>query len=86
MVAASAGINDGEHHAMELANLLHEWSLGGNVNLTLYNPISDSEFKRPFKSAVRLLVFRMNHDYLIVISSRSIHSSSLIFLFFSLVL
>jgi adenine C2-methylase RlmN of 23S rRNA A2503 and tRNA A37 len=50
----SAGINDGEHHAMELADLLCNWNLRGNVNLTLYNPISDSEFKRPFKASVSL--------------------------------
>ena len=53
-MAISAGINDGKHHAMELADLLYEWNLGGTVNLSLYNPILDSEFKRPFKSEVSL--------------------------------
>lgn len=47
-----AGVNDGEEHAMELADLLHQWRLGHHVNLIPYNPVSDSEFKRPYKSSL----------------------------------
>lgn len=51
-----AGINDGKEHAMELADLLHRWKLGHHVNLIPYNPVLDSDFKRPFKSS--LLAFQ----------------------------
>lgn len=47
-----AGVNDGEGHAMELADLLHRWKLGHHVNLIPYNPVSDSEFKRPYKASM----------------------------------
>eukprot|EP00250_Pteridium_aquilinum_P020066 c24687_g1_i1 orf=35-1303(+) len=47
-----AGINDGESHAMEFVDLLHRWKLGHHVNLIPYNPVSDSEFKRPYKKTV----------------------------------
>lgn len=47
-----AGVNDGQEHAMELADLLHRWRLGHHVNLIPYNPISDSDFRRPFKSSL----------------------------------
>ncbi|MCO5561193.1 hypothetical protein L7F22_014814 [Adiantum nelumboides] len=47
-----AGVNDGEEHAMELADLLHKWKLGHHVNLIPYNPVSDSAFKRPYKASM----------------------------------
>ncbi|KAH7431283.1 hypothetical protein KP509_08G040900 [Ceratopteris richardii] len=47
-----AGINDEEDHAMELADVLHKWKLGHHVNLIPYNPISDSEFRRPYKASM----------------------------------
>ncbi len=46
------GINDQKHHAEELANLLHHWELGRHVNIIPYNPVADSEFRRPRKQAV----------------------------------
>ncbi|KAL2649726.1 hypothetical protein R1flu_017854 [Riccia fluitans] len=50
------GVNDRPEHAEELANLLHHWKLGRHVNVIPYNPISDSEFRRPKKAAVMAFV------------------------------
>lgn len=50
--ALLAGINDSEHHAAELAELLHESGSGYHVNLIPFNPIEGSEYQRPSKRAV----------------------------------
>lgn len=47
-----AGINDKVEHAAELAELLHNWGSGYHVNLIPFNPIDDSEYRRPYKKAV----------------------------------
>ncbi|XP_078435768.1 radical SAM superfamily protein isoform X2 [Wolffia australiana] len=47
-----AGVNDGVEHAEQLAALLHEFSRGSHVNLIPFNPIEDSEFRRPYKKAI----------------------------------
>ncbi|XP_043712288.1 probable dual-specificity RNA methyltransferase RlmN [Telopea speciosissima] len=50
--ALLAGVNDKEEHAFELAELLHGWGRGHHVNLIPFNPIKDSEYRRPYKKAV----------------------------------
>ncbi|KAG6541657.1 hypothetical protein Mapa_016922 [Marchantia paleacea] len=50
------GVNDKPEHAEELASLLHHWKLGRHVNVIPYNPIADSEFRRPKKAAVMAFV------------------------------
>ncbi|KAL3702117.1 hypothetical protein R1sor_020139 [Riccia sorocarpa] len=50
------GVNDRPAHAEELANLLHHWRLNRHVNVIPYNPISDSDFRRPKKAAVMAFV------------------------------
>ncbi|KAI3439595.1 Radical_SAM domain-containing protein [Psidium guajava] len=50
--ALLAGVNDAEDHAVELAELLHEWGRGNHVNLIPFNPIDGSDYKRPSKKAV----------------------------------
>ncbi|XP_059666276.1 uncharacterized protein LOC132312060 [Cornus florida] len=47
-----AGVNDQVEHAIELAELLHEWGRGYHVNLIPFNPIEGSEYRRPYKKAV----------------------------------
>ncbi|OVA16513.1 Ribosomal RNA large subunit methyltransferase RlmN/Cfr [Macleaya cordata] len=47
-----AGVNDAIEHAVELAELLRAWGSGYHVNLIPFNPIEDSEFRRPYKKAV----------------------------------
>ncbi|KAA8539464.1 hypothetical protein F0562_026156 [Nyssa sinensis] len=47
-----AGVNDAVEHAIELADLLHEWGRGYHVNLIPFNPIEGSEYRRPYKKAV----------------------------------
>ncbi|KAK4707063.1 hypothetical protein R3W88_033361 [Solanum pinnatisectum] len=47
-----AGVNDSVKHAIELAELLHEWGRGHHVNLIPFNPIDGSEYKRPSKISV----------------------------------
>ncbi|XP_050386260.1 uncharacterized protein LOC126802651 [Argentina anserina] len=51
--ALLAGVNDAVEHARELAELLHQWGKGYHVNLIPFNPIEDSEYKRPSKRAVQ---------------------------------
>lgn len=48
-----AGVNDAVEHAIELAELLHEWGPGYHVNLIPFNPIEGSEFQRPYNKAVQ---------------------------------
>ncbi|XP_021910566.1 uncharacterized protein LOC110824287 [Carica papaya] len=50
--ALLAGVNDAIEHAIELAELLHEWGRGYHVNLIPFNPIEGSEYQRPYKKAV----------------------------------
>uniref|UniRef100_A0A2N9IMB0 Radical SAM core domain-containing protein n=1 Tax=Fagus sylvatica TaxID=28930 RepID=A0A2N9IMB0_FAGSY len=50
--ALLAGVNDKTEHAVELAELLHEWGRGYHVNLIPFNPIEGSDYKRPHKKAV----------------------------------
>ncbi|XP_059297394.1 uncharacterized protein LOC132050252 [Lycium ferocissimum] len=47
-----AGVNDSVEHAIELAELLHEWGRGHHVNLIPFNPIDGSEYKRPSRKSV----------------------------------
>ncbi|KAK4385417.1 putative dual-specificity RNA methyltransferase RlmN [Sesamum angolense] len=47
-----AGVNDAVEHAIELAELLHEWGPGSHVNLIPFNPIEGSEYQRPYKKSV----------------------------------
>lgn len=47
-----AGVNDTVEHAIELAELLHEWGRGYHVNLIPFNPIEGSEYRRPYRKAV----------------------------------
>ncbi|KAK4351391.1 hypothetical protein RND71_030704 [Anisodus tanguticus] len=51
-----AGVNDSVEHAIELAELLHEWGRGHHVNLIPFNPIDGSEYKRPSKKYVSAFV------------------------------
>ncbi|XP_052203858.1 uncharacterized protein LOC127809166 [Diospyros lotus] len=48
-----AGVNDTVEHAIELSELLHKWGRGYHVNLIPFNPIEDSEYRRPYKKRVR---------------------------------
>ena len=52
-LSLAAGVNDAVDHAIELAELLHKWGPGYHVNLIPFNPIDGSEFKRPYRKAVR---------------------------------
>ncbi|KAI3927647.1 hypothetical protein MKX01_042919 [Papaver californicum] len=47
-----AGVNDAVEHAVELAELLRAWGSGYHVNLIPFNPIEDTEFRRPYKKTV----------------------------------
>ncbi|KAL2940475.1 putative dual-specificity RNA methyltransferase RlmN [Bienertia sinuspersici] len=47
-----AGVNDSIEHAIELAQLLHQWGRGHHVNLIPFNPIEGSEYKRPYRKAM----------------------------------
>ncbi|KAL6580073.1 hypothetical protein OROMI_008097 [Orobanche minor] len=47
-----AGVNDTVEHAIELAELIHEWSPGYHVNLIPFNPVEGSEYQRPSKKSV----------------------------------
>ncbi|KAJ0101896.1 hypothetical protein Patl1_06401 [Pistacia atlantica] len=51
--ALLAGVNDSVEHAVELAELLHEWGRGHHVNLIPFNPIDGSDYKRPYRKAVQ---------------------------------
>lgn len=44
-------------HAKELAELLHQWGPGYHVNLIPFNPIDGTEYKRPYRKAVRVRLF-----------------------------
>lgn len=48
-----AGVNDSVEHAIELAELLHRWGRGHHVNLIPFNPIEGSEYRRPYRKAMR---------------------------------
>jgi adenine C2-methylase RlmN of 23S rRNA A2503 and tRNA A37 len=56
-----AGINDDKVHAEELAALLHACGGGYHVNLIPYNPVEGSEYKRPYRKAVRDLSQSSSH-------------------------
>ena len=49
-----AGVNDQKEHAKELASVLYKKNLASHVNLIPYNPVDDSDFKRPSKAAIDL--------------------------------
>jgi len=52
-----AGINDGPQHAEELAVLLkRHGNMRSHVNVIPWNPVDESEFKRPSKNNVRKFV------------------------------
>lgn len=59
----AAGVNDQREHAEELATLLHQWNLGRHVNIIPYNPIADSEFERPTKAKVSIILFKTDQVY-----------------------
>lgn len=48
-----AGVNDSPQLAEQLAKLLKRFDLRSHVNLIPWNPVDDSEFKRPDKAHVR---------------------------------
>ena len=48
-----AGVNDSPKLAEQLANLLKRFDLRSHVNLIPWNPVDESEFKRPDKAHVR---------------------------------
>ncbi|KAL8460243.1 hypothetical protein ACS0TY_031961 [Phlomoides rotata] len=50
----AAGVDDNVDH-VELAELLHKWGSAYHVNPIPFNPIEGSEYKRPYRKAVRLL-------------------------------
>ncbi|KAM4104473.1 hypothetical protein ACJW30_06G160300 [Castanea mollissima] len=50
--ALLAGVNDKTEHAVELAELLHQWGRSYHVNLIPFNPIEGSDYQRPHKKAV----------------------------------
>lgn len=83
-VFLSAGINDSEEHATELADLLHHWRLGYHVNLIPYNPISDSEFKRPSKKSVKNKYFITIRRILVIASYAEVQVIIVFYLNFSL--
>ncbi|GFP81745.1 probable dual-specificity RNA methyltransferase rlmn [Phtheirospermum japonicum] len=47
-----AGVNDAVEHAIELAELIHEWGPGYHVNLIPFNPVEGSEYQRPYRKSV----------------------------------
>ena len=49
-----AGVNDAAYNAEELATLLKRFDLRSHVNLIPWNPVDDSEFKRPQRKAVQV--------------------------------
>eukprot|EP00850_Spirogloea_muscicola_P002263 SM000008S22352 [mRNA] locus=s8:1203573:1214035:+ [translate_table: standard] len=51
-----AGVNDQREHANQLAELLRHWGLGQHVNVIPYNPVDDSEYRRPSRNAVMAFV------------------------------
>ena len=48
-----AGMNDAPSHAVELAALLASHRLTGHVNLIPYNPVDDSDYRRPSAAAIK---------------------------------
>ncbi|KAM1126066.1 uncharacterized protein LOC126630755 [Malus sylvestris] len=60
--ALLAGVNDAVDHAVELAELLHEWGRGSHVNLIPFNPIEGSEYKRPSKKAVQAFAAALENN------------------------
>ncbi|XP_071930039.1 uncharacterized protein [Coffea arabica] len=46
-----AGVNDTIEHALELAELLHEWGRSYHVNLIPFNPVEGSDYQRPYKKS-----------------------------------
>jgi 23S rRNA (adenine2503-C2)-methyltransferase len=46
------GVNDQPEHAKELGRLLYARNLASHVNLIPYNPVDDSDFKRPSRATV----------------------------------
>ncbi|KAJ7244206.1 hypothetical protein O6H91_Y432200 [Diphasiastrum complanatum] len=57
-----AGVNDGADHATELAHVLRRWGLGRHVNLIPYNPVADSDFRRPYKAAVLAFIDALSNQ------------------------
>lgn len=47
-----AAVNDQPEHARELGELLRRWDLGHHVNVIPYNPVQDSDYRRPSKAYV----------------------------------
>jgi 23S rRNA (adenine2503-C2)-methyltransferase len=54
--ALLAGVNDSVEHAVELAELLQAYGRTYHVNLKPFNPIEDSEYKRPYRKAIQAFV------------------------------
>jgi len=51
-----SGVNDGIDHARELAGLLRAHDLLSHVNVIPWNPVDESEFKRPSRNSVMRFV------------------------------
>ncbi|KAJ7244208.1 hypothetical protein O6H91_Y432200 [Diphasiastrum complanatum] len=49
-------------HATELAHVLRRWGLGRHVNLIPYNPVADSDFRRPYKAAVLAFIDALSNQ------------------------
>lgn len=47
-----AGVNDSVEHAIELAEVLHQWGRGHHVNLIPFNTVEGSEYRRPYRKAM----------------------------------
>ncbi|KAF3775309.1 putative dual-specificity RNA methyltransferase [Nymphaea thermarum] len=64
------GVNDSVEQAIELAELLHGWGRVHHVNVIPFNPIDDSEFRRPYKKAVCFILYGCDNQlcYLICVS------------------
>ncbi|GBG86576.1 hypothetical protein CBR_g41638 [Chara braunii] len=60
--ALMAGVNDLPEHAVQLASLLKSRHLDRHVNLIPYNPIEDSDFRRPTKAAVMAFARRLEDN------------------------
>ncbi|KAL3645307.1 hypothetical protein CASFOL_010487 [Castilleja foliolosa] len=47
-----AGVNDAVEHAIELAELIHQWGPGYHVNLIPFNPVEGVEYQRPYMKSI----------------------------------
>lgn len=64
----AAGVNDQEEHARELAALLRKHGVAHHVNLIPFNPITDSDFRRPSKAYVSACIHHVPRRLLVYVS------------------